>query len=80
VSVERSFIQTWWPVILPLLAVLGSTVRADTRLEGQTERVNYLYNNGSPAVTQRLARMEGTQEAMKAQLDRIERKLDSQSK
>jgi hypothetical protein len=72
----RDFVQTWWPLAVPLLAVAGSTVRADALIQYQGERVNYLYENGSPKAGERLAAIEATQGRIISQLDRIERKID----
>jgi hypothetical protein len=76
----RDVIGTWWPVVLPLLAVAGSTVRAEAQNVYQNEQIVEIRRFGVPAANERLARMEATQENMKHQLDRIERKLDTQVK
>lgn len=71
---SKAFLS-WWPVILTVAAVGASAVRADTNIADQRERIDYLYENGSPSVSARLARIEAGQEAVTRQLDRIEDKL-----
>lgn len=68
----------WWPVLLTAVAVGSSAVRADTKISDTEARVEYLYSKGSPIVAERLARIEAGQDATLRQLDRIEKKLDSE--
>lgn len=72
----KNFIHAWWPVLVTLAAVGVSAVRADSRINDTRERVDYVYAQGSPAVVERLARIEANQVNVSKQLDRIERKLD----
>lgn len=69
-------IVAYWPIILTALAVTVSAASANTRLDNLQERVQYIWDNGSPSVAIRLARIEEKQNHMNAQLDRIEEKMD----
>ena len=72
----RDLIGTWWPVVLPMLAVAGSTVRAEAQNTYQDRQIVDIQRYGVASSNERLARIEATQEAMKGQLNRIEQKLD----
>lgn len=70
-------IVAYWPIILTALAVTVSAASANTRLDNVNERVQYIWDNGSPSVAVRLARIEEKQDHIDLQLDRIENKLDN---
>lgn len=74
----KDFVATWWPLALPLLAVGASTVRADAMIASQADRVEYLYQKGSPVVSERLARIEERQIAAQETLARIERRIEEE--
>lgn len=76
----RDLISTWWPVVLPLLAVASSTVRAEAQNTYQDKQIADIQVHGVPSSNERLARIEATQDAMKEQLGRIEHKLDEDNK
>jgi hypothetical protein len=59
-----------------MLMVAGSTVRAEAQNGYQDRQISDIQRYGVPSTNERLARIEATQEAMKGQLDRIEKKLD----
>ena len=75
-SSVRNFVGTWWPIVLPLLAVAGSTVRAEAQNGYQSEQITELKTVGVPATNERLARIEERLEHQGKTLDRIEQKLD----
>lgn len=66
-----------WPIVLTAAALTISAASASTRLDELKSRVDYIWDNGSPTVSVRLARMEEKQNQMNEKLDRIEQKLDN---
>lgn len=70
-------IVAYWPIILTALAVTVSAASANTRLDNLNDRVDYIWNNGTPSVAVKLARIEEKQNHIDLQLDRIENKLDN---
>ena len=76
----REIVSTWWPVVLPLLAVASSTVRAEAQNTYQDRQIADIQLHGVSSSNERLARIEATQEQMVKQLDRVEKKLDDERK
>ena len=70
-----SFIPRWWPVALSLAAIVTFAIEVDAQTDTNARDIKELREKGSPVVAERLARMEAKQDAVKEQLDRIERKL-----
>jgi hypothetical protein len=58
VSSMRDLIGTWWPIVLPLLAVAGSQVRTETIVASQQIQIDNVEQNGVPTTNERLARIE----------------------
>lgn len=75
--------MSFWPLIVTALAIAVTAGTANAKLESLSDRVDYIWNNGPPPLSIRLARIEEKQiridekqEELKITLDRIETKLD----
>lgn len=73
----------YWPIILTAGAVVVSAAQANTRLDGLSDKVEYIYQKGAPPTAERLARIEERQIAIEKEqkemnetLVRIEGKID----
>lgn len=66
----------FWPIVLTAVGLTVSAASANTRLVELSDRVDYVYANGAPVVSVRLARIETQQAQMAKQLDRMEDKED----
>ncbi len=69
-------VPVWWPILLVLLGVGGSAVRAESQISHNAERIDHV-EQSLEAVPERLARIEATQDAQGKQLDRIEGRLEA---
>jgi alkylated DNA nucleotide flippase Atl1 len=76
-SNPKQSLLSWWPVVLPLLAVAGSTVRAEAQLSSHDRQIETLRKEGVPSTNERLARIEEKLDAQDHSLKRIEGKLDA---
>lgn len=76
-------VLAYWPIILTALAITVTAAEANTRLDFLTDRVEYIWENGPPSQSVRLARIEEKQirieekqKEMNETLIRIEDKID----
>lgn len=76
-------IMSYWPIILTAGAVVVSAASATTRLDNLSQRVEYIWTNGPPEMSVRLARIEEKQNRieekqieMSKTLERMETKID----
>lgn len=65
-----------WPILVTVMGLTVTAASANTRLEDLTDKVAYLYQEGSPAVAVHVAHIDEKQDMMAKQLDRMEDKLD----
>jgi hypothetical protein len=70
-------LQVFWPVVA--FAIMGGTyaVAALAKSGDQERRIEALETEGSPAVRERLARIEQSQLNTEQTVDRMEKKLDT---
>lgn len=69
-------IPRYWPIIVTALGLTVSAASANTRLADLTDKVDYIWDNGSPPIATRLARIDEREEQMAKTLDRVDHKLD----
>lgn len=76
-------IMSYWPILLTAGAVVVSAASATTRLDNLSDRVEYIWSNGTPAESVRLARIEEKQNRIEEKqiemtktLERMETKID----
>lgn len=69
-------IPLFWPVVATGLGVVVTAASANTRLSDLTDRVDYIWNTGTPATAPLLARIDERQVQMNKTLERIDHKLD----